>query len=119
MVNRAMLHLIKLWLEAAVEGADTTSIEGHAIETKVGPAAGSTLTPRTQRVTLADWDAVGPVRSGRATTGRGRRRNRNAVSDDDIVVAYQNLLDDKTHDPPTLHDVKRIGRAVQSAQKRR
>jgi hypothetical protein len=41
------------------------------------------------------------------------------VSDDDAVVAYQNLLDDQTHDPLALHDVKRIGGAAQSAQEGR
>ena len=41
------------------------------------------------------------------------------MPDDDVVVAYQNLLDDKTHDPLALHDFKRIGGATQSAQERR
>src|SRR6266852_3437713 len=77
------------------------------------------ITPRTQKVTLAGWGAVGPTRRRWAATGRGRRHNRNAVPDDDVVVAYQNLLDDKTHDPLALHDFKRIGGAAQSAQERR
>jgi hypothetical protein len=41
------------------------------------------------------------------------------VSDDDTVVAYKNLLDDKPRDPLALHDIKRIRSAAQSAQERR
>src|SRR5208283_3350571 len=81
------------------------------------------ITPRTQKVTLAGCGAVGPARSRRGAirrgaTCRGRRGNRNAVSDDDVVIAYQNLLDNQTHDPLALHYVKRIGAAAQSGQER-
>jgi hypothetical protein len=41
------------------------------------------------------------------------------VSDNDTVVAYKDLLDDKPHDPLALHDVKRIGGAAQSTKERR
>src|SRR6266852_4929758 len=98
---------IERWLTAPMQKAD-----GGLVARERGTPQGGVVTPRTQKVTLAGWGAVGPTRSRRAATGRGRRRNRNAVSDDDMVLAYQNLLDDKTHDSLALHDVKRIGGAA-------
>src|SRR6266852_936725 len=102
-----LLLYIERWLMAPFETAD-----GGSLPRTRGTPQGGVVTPRTQKVTLAGWGAVGPTRSRRAATGRGRRRNRNAVSDDDMVLAYQNLLDDKTHDSLALHDVKRIGGAA-------
>src|SRR6266852_4750128 len=101
-----VLRLIRALLKAGSYG------QGRLFPTERGTPQGGVVTPRTQKVTLAGWGAVGPTRSWRAATGRGRRRNRNAVSDDDMVLAYQNLLDDKTHDSLALHDVKRIGGAA-------
>src|SRR5260370_35987156 len=83
---------------------------------KKGLSQGGVITPLTQKVTLASWGAVGPTRSRWAATGRGRRRNRNAVSDDDVVIADQHLFNDETHDSLTLHDIKRIGGAAEAAE---
>ena len=77
------------------------------------------VTPRTQKETLAVWGALGLTRSGRATTGRGCRGNRNAMADDDGVVSYQDFFDDETHDSLALHDIKRVGGAAQSGEERR
>ena len=38
------------------------------------------------------------------------------MSDDDIVVADENLLDHKAHDALTLGDVKGVGSAVQASK---
>jgi len=40
------------------------------------------------------------------------------VPDHDSVVAYQNLLDDKTHDALALDDIKRVRGAAQSGEER-
>jgi hypothetical protein len=37
------------------------------------------------------------------------------VADNDIIVAYQDLLDDQTHDPLALDHVERIGVVAQSS----
>src|SRR5713226_9723811 len=92
-----VMHLLKLIVKA---------------KGKKGLSQGGVITPLTQKVTLASWGAVGPTRSRWAATGRGRRRNRNAVSDDDVVIADQHLFNDETHDSLTLHDIKRIGGAA-------
>src|SRR5712692_6292596 len=102
-----VLLYIERWLQAPVSMPD-----GTLVSRERGTPQGSVITPLTQKVTFGRLGAVGPPRSRRAATGRGRRRNRNAVSDDDMVLAYQNLLDDKTHDSLALHDVKRIGGAA-------
>jgi len=104
--DRRIIRLIQKWLKAGVME------EGRKVETGEGTPQGAVITPLTQKVTLAGWGAVGPTRSRWAATGRGRRRNRNAVSDDDVVIADQHLFNDETHDSLTLHDIKRIGGAA-------
>jgi RNA-directed DNA polymerase len=108
-----LLRLIGKWLNAGV-------MEDGVIEyPEAGTPQGGCVSPRTQKVTLNGWHTVRPTRSRRATAGRGRRRNRNAVADNDIIVAYQNLLDDQTHDPLALDHVERIGVVAQTSQERR
>ena len=41
------------------------------------------------------------------------------MANNDIIVAYQDLLDDQTHDPLALDHVERIGAVAQSTQERR
>src|SRR6516225_4476199 len=77
------------------------------------------ITPRTQKVISGGSGSVRPSRSRRVATGRGCRRNRNAVANNDIIVAYQDLLDDQTHDPLALDHVERIGVVAQTSQERR
>ncbi|MGO9058743.1 MAG: reverse transcriptase domain-containing protein [Candidatus Binataceae bacterium] len=103
-----VLHLLKSMLKA---------------NGKRGVPQGGVITPRTQKVTLAECVVVGSARSWRGATRRGatcrgRRGDRNAVSDDDAVIAYQNLLDDQTHDPLAFQCVKCIGAAAQPGQER-
>ena len=105
-IDRSVVKLIEMWLEAGVME------EMQVRKELTGTPQGGVVTPLTQKVTLAIWGAGGPTRSGWAATSRGRRRNRNAVSDDDVVITDQHLFNDKTHDALALHDVKRIGSAA-------
>src|ERR1039457_5670930 len=76
-------------------------------------------TPLTQKVTLRVLDAFGATRGWRCAGGRGWRGERDAVADNDGVVADQNFLDDEAHDSLALEDVKRVGGAAQSCEERR
>ena len=78
-----VMHLLKMILKASG---------------KQGVPQGGVITPRTQKVTLVVCATFGLARSRRAIIGRERRHSRDAVSDDDIVVADENVLDHKAHD---------------------
>src|ERR1019366_560542 len=67
----------------------------------------------------AGWGAGGPARRRLAPVSRRRGGDRDAVADNDGVVADQNLLDDEAYDSLALEDVKRIGGAAQSCEERR
>ena len=41
------------------------------------------------------------------------------MPDDNRVIADEDILDDQAHDSLALHDVKRVGSAAQTAEKRR
>src|SRR6516164_669135 len=88
-----VLLYIERWLKAPVSMPD-----GTLVSRERGTPQGSVVTPRTQKVTLGGWRTVQLTWSGRATAGRGRRRNRNTVADNDSIVADKDLLDDQTHD---------------------
>jgi RNA-directed DNA polymerase len=78
--DKRVLRLIRAFLNAGV-------MENGMVEAIYeGTPQGGPFTPLTQKVTLAVWGVGGPTRSGWAATSRGRRRNRNTVSDDDVVI---------------------------------
>ena len=52
----------------------------------------------------------------RAAIRWGCQANRDAMPDDDGVVADEDVLDDEAHDSLALDDVKRVGGAAQTAQ---
>jgi hypothetical protein len=39
------------------------------------------------------------------------------VSNNEVVIADQNILDDESHDSLPFHDIERVGRVAQSRQK--
>jgi hypothetical protein len=77
--DRRILRLIKKWLRAGVLE------EGEWSETAKGTPQGSVITPLTQKVILTVW----VVRS--SVFGR-TRRNRNAVTNGDGILADQNVF---------------------------
>jgi hypothetical protein len=82
-------------------------------------ASNGEITPLTQKVTLRVLDAFGATRGWRCAAGRGWHGERDAVADNDGVVADQNFLDDEAYDSLALEDVKRVGGAAQSCEERR
>src|SRR5258708_17372128 len=94
----AVLRLIKLWLKAPIQergGDGTRRISGGKGNTR-GTPQGGVAAPRTQKVTLrsrqwsvrtAGWRAVARCHG-----------QRDAVPDDDLVVADEDFLDEKPQD---------------------
>ena len=101
-----VLRLIEAMLKAGSYG------EGRLFPTERGTPQGGVATPLTQKVTLRVLERFGATRGWRCAGGRGWRGERDAVSDDDGVVADQNFLDDQAHDSLALKDIKRIGGAA-------
>ncbi len=121
-VDRRALHLIKMWLECAVEETDDRGRKTRTTEAKDqrrGIPQGSPITPRTQKVTLIGRDAMGATGRWRAAIRRGCQTDRDAMPDQDRVVANEDVLDDEAHDSLALNDLKRVGGAAQTAQERR
>jgi hypothetical protein len=75
-------------------------------------------TPRTQKQTSAIRRVMGPAGNWRAAVRRGRQSDRNAMPDDDRVVADEDVLDDQPHDSLALIDVKRVGGSAQATEER-
>src|SRR5882757_10492377 len=80
-------------------------------------AKGGDITPLTQKVILRIWGTPGVPSGGWRAAGRGRCNDRNAVSNNEGVIADQNVLDDESHDSLPFHDIERVGRVSQSCQK--
>ena len=55
----------------------------------------------------------------RATVRRRCQTDRNAMSNNEGVIANQNVFDDQSHDSLAFQDIKRIGSVSQSSQKGR
>jgi group II intron reverse transcriptase/maturase len=112
-VDRRVLHLIKMWLECPVEETDDRGRKTRTTEakdTRRGIPQGSPLTPLTQKVTLVARSAVRAARPRRTPVIRPRsRRHGNAVSNDDGVIAHENFLDHQAHDTLAFGNIKRIG----------
>jgi retron-type reverse transcriptase len=107
-VDRRVLHLIKMWLECAVEETDDRGRKTRTTEAKDsgrGIPQGSPITPRTQKQTLSAWGDGGATGGRRAAQRRGRRTDGNAMPDDDSVVADEDVLDDEANDSLPLKDV--------------
>ena len=98
-----VLLLLRQWLAAGVLE------NGIYAETVEGTPQGSGITPRTQKQTSAIRRVMGPAGNWRAAVRRGRQSDRNAMPDDDRVVADEDVLDDQPHDSLALIDVKRVG----------
>src|SRR5215471_1921790 len=77
------------------------------------------LTPRTQKVTFGISTFIGGVRGLRAASMWRSRWYRNAVADDDRIVADEHFLDDQTYDALPLDDVKGVRGFTQPREKRR
>jgi RNA-directed DNA polymerase len=115
-----VLSVIKSWLrvpvwERTARGSILCSTEAR--DRKRGTPQGGTLTPLTQKVILRIWGTPGVPSGGWRAAGRGRCSDRNAVSNNEGVIADQNVLDDESHDSLPFHDIERVGRVSQSCQK--
>jgi hypothetical protein len=62
---------------------------------------------------------MGATGSYRAAIRRRRQTDGDAMSDDDRVVANEDVLDYEAHDSLALNDIKRVGGAAQTSKKRR
>ena len=70
-------------------------------------------TPLTQKVISADRGAAGAP-GDRRVIGRRGRRDRDAVPNEDRVIADQNLLDDESDDSLPFQNVERVSAASRS-----
>jgi Reverse transcriptase (RNA-dependent DNA polymerase) len=109
----AMLY-IRRWLTAPLQLADGTRVERTR-----GTPQGGVSTPRTQKVTLTTLRVMGATGSCGAAIRRRRQTDGDAMSDDDRVVANEDVLDYEAHDSLALNDIKRVGGAAQTPKKRR
>jgi hypothetical protein len=121
-VDRAMLHLIQMWLEAPVEETDERGQKKRTTrnrDEKRGIPQGSPLTPLTQKVTLPPRLVLRPTGRWRPTILRGSGRDGDAMADSDGVVTDQNLLHHEPHNSLPLNDIERVGSAAQTGKERR
>ena len=100
-----LLRVIQRFLKAGILE------DGTFYATDEGTPQGGLVTPLTQKVILRVWTPFG-ARGGGPTVGGRWRRDGNAMSDDDGVLADQHVLDDKAHDSLALLDIKRVGGAA-------
>src|SRR3989454_6901045 len=97
--DRRVVRLIQKWLNAGVLE------EGKRTRAEEGTPQGGSATPLTQKVILPVWRL-------RSSVLVRTRRNRNAVTNSDRIVADQHLLNQESHDSLPFHDTKRFSRAA-------
>src|SRR5882724_5716029 len=110
-VDGAMLHLIKMWLEAPVEETDERGNKHRSTRNRDegrGTPQGSPITPLTQKVIWAFWL--------RAPVLRRTRGDRDAVTNGDGVVSHQNVFNHESHNALALSDTKRFGGTAQASE---
>ena len=123
-VDKRVLHLIKMWLECAVEETDD---RGRKTRTTVakdsgrGIPQGSPITPWTQKITFCR--AAG-FRSGCTATGvvalaRRRRVHGYRVPDRDAVIPDHDLLDQQPRDALPFNDIEVASVGPQAVQEGR
>jgi len=100
--DRRVVRLIQKWLNAGVLE------DGEWMRSEKGTPQGGVITPRTQKVTSALSRAVRVSSGCRAGSVRWRRGHRDAMTDDDRVIAYKDLLDDQPDDTLPFDYVKRV-----------
>src|SRR5437879_3220384 len=111
-VDGAILHLINMWLEAPVEETDERGNKHRSTRNRDegrGTPQGAPITPLTQKVILTVWVVGSPV------LGR-TRRNRNAVTNGDGIVADQDVFNQQSHDFLAFNDTKRFRGAAQASK---
>src|SRR5579863_4258098 len=74
------------------------------------------ITPLTQKVISRDRGTLGAARGRRHVFWRRGRSDRDAMPNDDCIVADEHLLDDETDDALPFQDVERVGRVTQSCE---
>src|SRR5450755_666071 len=118
-VDRQMLHLIQMWLNAAVEESDKRGNKKRTTrnrDEKRGIPQGSPVTPLTQKVTLPPRLVLRPARRWRPAILRRHGRDGDAMADSDGVVTDQNLLDHEPHNSLPLNDIERVRSAAQTGK---
>ena len=121
-VDSRVLHLIKMWLECAVEETDDQGRKRRTTEAKDsgrGIPQGSPITPRTQKVTLSAGCAAGRIWHRRPAIRWRGQADWDAVADEDAVIADQDFLNHQTHDSLPFDDIKSIGGTAQTPEERR
>ena len=108
--DKRILRLIRGFLTAGVLA------DGLVGPTEEGTPQGGPMAPRTQKITLSA--GVSDVGGCRWPVARSRWQ-RDAVSDDDLVIADENFLDEKTHDALAFHNVEETRGGSQSSEESR
>src|SRR6266403_5570310 len=106
----AILKLIGKWLKAGA------MVDGALISTEEGTPQGGPMAPRTQKVTLRSRQCSVRTAGWRAVARCHGQRN--AVPDDDLVVADEDFLDEKPQDALAFQYVEGPRRRPQSRKER-
>ena len=101
--DQRMLKLIRAFLTAGVMENGLVSAVDE------GTPQGGPATPLTQKVILRTWATLLAPRGGWRAVGRGRRDDRNAVTNDEAVVADPNIFDDESYDALPFQDIEGVG----------
>ena len=117
-VDGAMLHLIKMWLEAPVEETDEHGKKRRSTRNRdegKGTPQGAPITPRTQKIT---W-----LLRSRRRRGWGRWRftrsrtlclwNRDGVANGEAFCIDENFFDQQTQDVLAFTDIQRLRPCMQ------
>ncbi len=109
-----VLDLIEAFLKAGVCEAGVVSVPQE------GTPQGGVITPRTQEVMSAVSRVIriGVSRGRWAASVRWPRGRRDAVTDNDRIIAYKDLLDDQPDDTLPFDYVKRVGGHAQPREER-
>jgi RNA-directed DNA polymerase len=101
--DKRLLKLIRSFLQAGVME------DGLVSPVDEGTPQGGPITPLTQKVILIVWVV------GSSVLGRNRR-NRNAVTNGDGLLADQDVFNQQSHDFLPFNDTKRFRRAAQASK---
>ena len=109
--HRLQVSLYRWQPKAGLARAPASDVDYEFVLLNNGDSA-----PFTQKVIFA---ILGYPRGSQRRVGRRRTQTvqRNAVSNDEGVIADQDVFDDEPHDSLPFHDIERVGRVSQSCQK--
>jgi group II intron reverse transcriptase/maturase len=123
-VDRRVLHLIKMWLECSVEETDNRGRKTRTTQAKDqrrGIPQGSPITPWTQKITLVGLPGFrGSERARCPAVALGRSPGSwDRMTNGDAVIGDHDLLDEQSGDALTVSYVEALSIAAQTRQERR